>query len=117
MRRWIHVLHDHPEAPGRGTLRTGASSRAQRVLGKADEAEKPEWTRSSLAWRNALIAIDAHEAGLNYLETAAIIYGEQRATEAWQSPSRAMKDEMRRALARGRELRDGGYRDLLAAQT
>ncbi|MBM57679.1 DUF2285 domain-containing protein [Hyphomonas sp.] len=92
-------------------------SRAQRVLGKADEAEKPEWTRSSLAWRNALIAIDAHEAGLNYFETAAIIYGEQRATEAWQSPSRAMKDEMRRALARGRELRDGGYRDLLAAQT
>ncbi|WP_439620220.1 DNA -binding domain-containing protein [Hyphomonas sp.] len=92
-------------------------SRAQRVLGNEENPEEPEWTRSSLAWRNALIALDAHEAGLTYFETATIIYGSDRANEAWQSASRAMKDEMRRALARGRELRDGGYRDLLAAQT
>jgi hypothetical protein len=91
--------------------------RAQRILGKEDPNFSETWTRSSLAFRNALIALDAHEAGLTYFKTAAIIYGEERATEAWQSASRAMKDEMRRALARGRELRDGGYRDLLTAQT
>ena len=91
--------------------------RAQRILGTDDPSFSETWTRSSLAFRNALIALDAHEAGLTYFETAAIIYGEDRATEAWQSSSRAMKDEMRRALARGRELRDGGYRDLLTAQT
>jgi hypothetical protein len=91
--------------------------KAQRILGKDDPADGSDWTRTSLAWRNALIALDAHDAGLTYLETAAIIYGADRANEAWQSASRAMKDEMRRALARGRELRDGGYRDLLAAQT
>ena len=90
---------------------------AQRVLGKEEGADIADWTRTSLAWRNALIAMDTHEAGLTYFETAAIIYGEDRATEAWQSSSRAMKDEMRRALARGRELRDGGYSHLLTAQT
>ena len=91
--------------------------RAQRILGKEDSSFCDGWSRSSLAFRNALIALDAHEAGLTYFETAAIIYGEDRANEAWQSASRAMKDEMRRALARGRELRDGGYRDLLTSQT
>ena len=91
--------------------------KAQRILGKDDSSFNDTWTRSSLAFRNALIALDAYETGLTYFETAAIIYGEDRATEAWQSPSRAMKDEMRRALVRGRELRDGGYRDLLTAQT
>jgi len=98
-----------------GTLKV--IGRAQRILGKEDANLHEVWTRTSLAWRNALIALDAHEAGLTYCETAAIIYGAERATEAWQSSSRAMKDEMRRALTRGRELRNGGYRDLLAAQT
>ena len=67
--------------------------KAQRILGKDDPSFNDTWTRSSLAFRNALIALDAHETGLTYFETAAIIYGEDRATEAWQSPSRAMKDE------------------------
>ena len=89
--------------------------KAQRILGREEPKDGSGWTRTSLAWRNALIALDAHEAGLTYFETAAIIYSEERAAKAWQSASRAMKDEMRRALSRGRELRDGGYRDLLTA--
>jgi hypothetical protein len=97
------------------TLRVIA--KAQRILGKAEYDISPDWTRTSLAYRNALIALDAHEAGLTYFETACIIYGKDRVDEAWRSASRAMKDEMRRALSRGRELRDSGYRDLLTAQT
>ena len=77
----------------------------------------PEWTRTSLAFRNAIISLDAHAQRLSYLETASIIYGSKRASEAWSGPSRAMKDEMKRALARGRDLRDGGYRALLSPPT
>lgn len=71
------------------------------------------WTRTSLALRNALIAADCHEADLSIRETAAVIYGKQRADEAWAGPSRAMKDEIRRARAKGLGLVSGGYRDLL----
>ena len=87
--------------------------RAQRVYDPQADDDIPEWTRHSLALRNALIALDCHDDGLTYFQTAAFIYGEARAREAWDSPSRAMKDEMKRALARGRELRDGGYSTLL----
>lgn len=87
--------------------------RAQRVYDPQAEAEIPEWTRHSLALRNALVALDCHDAGKTYFETAAFIYGEARARAAWDSPSRAMKDEMKRALARAKELRDGGYASLL----
>lgn len=87
--------------------------RAQRVYDPQAEDEIPEWSRHSLALRNALVALDCHDAGKSYFDTATFIYGETRAREAWDSPSRAMKDEMKRALARGRELRDGGYASLL----
>jgi hypothetical protein len=73
----------------------------------------PVWSRNGLAWRNAVIALDANSAGLNYFETACVIYGEERASKAWAGDSRAMKDEMKRALQRGRDLRDGGYTQLL----
>ena len=76
-------------------------------------AQDPVWTRQSLAYRNALIALDAHKAGLSHFETAAVIYGRDRAKEAWDSQSDAMRGEVRRALKRGKGFRDGGYRDLL----
>ncbi len=87
--------------------------RAQRVYDPQSETEIPEWTRHSLSLRNALVALDCHDAGKSYFETASFIYGDVRAKDAWDSPSRAMKDEMKRALARGRELRDGAYSSLL----
>lgn len=87
--------------------------RAQRVYGPCDDLEAPHWTRHSLALRNALIAFDAHQAGYTYLDTARFIYGDERATNAWSGASRAMKDEMRRALIRGRDLISGGYLSLL----
>ncbi len=75
--------------------------------------DDPEWTRETTAFRNALIALDCHAAGLTHFDTACVIYGQQAAEEAWSDTGRAMKDEMKRALTRGRELRDGGYRQLL----
>lgn len=86
---------------------------AHRVLEQGGEPEAPAWNRASLVFRNALIAYDCHAAGLNLRDSAAVIYGKDRADEAWIGPSRSMKDEMRRARDRGIELVQGGYRDLL----
>lgn len=90
--------------------------RAQRVYGPCDDLEAPHWSRHSLALRNALIAYDCHQAGYSYLDTARFIYGEERATNAWSGASRAMKDEMKRALSKGRDLVGGGYKTLLTDQ-
>jgi type VI secretion system activator RovC-like protein/transcriptional regulator len=86
---------------------------AQRVYGPRPPAPPP-WTRTRLALRNALIAWDCQTAGLSLRATASFLYGEARAREAWASPSRAMKDEMRRARKRAQKLVHGGYRQLLA---
>lgn len=75
---------------------------------------EPIWSRKSLALRNAMIALDCREADLDIFETASVIYGERRARDAWDSPSDAMRQEIKRALKRGKCLSDGGYRNLLS---
>lgn len=86
---------------------------AKRLFGDDFQKNEVVWTKSSLVLRNALVALDCHEVGMSYLDTAIFIYGATRAKEAWDGPSRAMKDEIKRSLTRGRELRDGAYTTLL----
>lgn len=86
---------------------------AQCVYGTTRDESAP-WSRTSLALRNALVAHDCEIAGLSVRETADIIYGKARVDEAWAGPGRSMKDEIRRARTRGRDLVSGGYRTLLA---
>lgn len=62
--------------------------------------------------RNALIALDGKRAGASYREIASVAFGRARATAAWNSPSRAMKDHMIRAHDKGTHLAHGGYRRL-----
>ena len=89
-----------------------ALNRAQKVYGD-DDMSPPVWSRKGLGYRNALVALDAHDAGLTYRETATIFYGEKRISEEWGGPSSAMKSEMARLLAKGQRLRDGEYFSLL----
>ena len=86
---------------------------AHRIYGDGSAQEPVNWSRGALVLRNPLVAFDCHAAGLSLSDTAAMIYGKDRADEAWAGPSRSMKDEMRRARDRGIELVGGGYRDLL----
>ena len=86
---------------------------AHRIYGDSSVQEPVTWSRGALILRNALIAFDCHAAGLSLRDTAAVIYGKDRAEEAWAGPSRSMKDEMRRARDRGIELVESGYRELL----
>jgi len=103
----------------RGTANINARWRmlkqAQKVYERdTGDSKHTVWSRTSLAFRNALIAHDCETAGLSVRETAEIIYGKARVDDAWAGPGRSMKDEIRRARARGRDLVSGGYRTLLS---
>ena len=95
------------------------ASRQAQILAQAGhvfghgETGAPRLTQQALRLRNALIALDAHDAGLTYRDTALILYDHQRVAHAWQSGSTAMKSEMVRLLAKGQRLRAGGYFRLL----
>ncbi|WP_065383082.1 DNA -binding domain-containing protein [Hyphomonas sp. ND6WE1B] len=99
----------------RGTTNMSSRWQALKNAQCVYAVKKPApWSRTGLALRNALVAHDCRTAGLSVRETAAIIYGDARAGAAWAAPGQAMKDEIRRARARGNELVSGGYRTLLA---
>ena len=70
-------------------------------------------TAKRIGLRNALVALDGDMAGASHFEIAAVMFGTARANQAWKSGSRSMKELVRRARAKGRELRDGGYRELI----
>jgi hypothetical protein len=86
------------------------------LTGTSGEAatERP-WTTRWLALRDALIALDGARAGGTYRHIASVLVGEERAAADWRSNT-ALKDRVRRALARGQEMRDGGYRALLSGE-
>lgn len=89
---------------------------AQRLMA-GEEDPLPPFNTKSVDLRNALICLDAKEAGLSYWEMAEIIYGADHVKTLQDRGSRALKDAMRRSLQRGQELRDGGYESLLASRT
>lgn len=70
-------------------------------------------TRTRLLLRDALIALDGKCLGASYRDIAIVIYGPERVLAEWISTSRWMKDRVCRAYAKGKELRDGGYLELL----
>lgn len=63
--------------------------------------------------QHALIALDESLAGKSYRQIAITIFGEKRVAEEWQGPSLYLKDRTRRLVAKGTELMQGGYRELL----
>ena len=87
---------------------------AQRLMAGREEPV-PTFNSRSFELRNALICLDAKEAGLSYWEMAEIIHGSDHVKSLQERGSRALKDAMRRSLRRGRELRDGGFVELLAS--
>jgi hypothetical protein len=74
--------------------------------------QKPPFTTEERL-HHALIALDESLAGKSYRQIAITIFGEKRVAEEWYGPSQFLKDRIRRLVARGSELMNGGYRDLL----
>jgi hypothetical protein len=63
--------------------------------------------------RDALVALDGRHVGAGHRDTAEVICGIKRVREEWSGRGGWLKERMRRALAKGEELRDGGYRRYL----
>lgn len=93
--------------------RDGFATLSEILEHSIERSEDRQWTATSLALRDALIALDGHRVHATYRDIATVIFGAERTEEAWRSASTALKDRIRRALKRGLELVSGGYRDLL----
>lgn len=97
-----------------GRRRLGQQARALEQAARViDGVEAGPLQGQRVGLRNALVAVDAFDAGLTYRETAMILYDNRRVADAWRSGSTAMKSEMVRRLAMGQRLRAGGYFSLL----
>lgn len=101
------------------------TARRERTLWAADLAEMLDnaasshrgrgavVSRSTVVHMRALQALDAEAAGASERDLARLIFGAAETDATWNaSPTRA---KVRYLLRHGRALRDGGYRQLLAA--
>ncbi len=70
-------------------------------------------SRDRLLFRDAIVALDGRDAGASHRDTSEVILGIKRVREDWSARGGWLKERMRRALAKGEELRDGGYRSAL----
>ena len=77
---------------------------------------RPRWikrTRDQELIRDAFVALDGRSVGASHREVAEIIFGVKRVQHEWSGRGGWLKERMRRALDKGQELRDGGYRKLV----
>ena len=81
------------------------------LVTKAPRWVKPGSRRNLM--RDAFIAIEARSAGASHRDAAEAIFGIRRVREDWSGRGGALKERMRRALAKGQYLCDGGHRQLL----
>ncbi|WP_425374799.1 DUF2285 domain-containing protein [Mesorhizobium tamadayense] len=57
-----------------------------------------------------LQALDGSLAGASHQEIAIALFGRRRVEEGWSHPGNHIRDQVRRAIQRGRYLMGGGYR-------
>jgi hypothetical protein len=70
--------------------------------------------RLSTRFRNVLRILDGHLSGASNHEIAKVVLKDQYSDEKWDSPDYALRDRVRKALARGIFLMQQGYRKLLS---
>jgi hypothetical protein len=104
----VFELHDLADL----SAQTELLKRLQRFTDPEKAANKPPFS-SDERLHHALIALDESLAGKTYRQIAITIFGEKRVAEEWLGASQFLKDRTRRLVAKGTELMEGGYRDLL----
>jgi hypothetical protein len=82
-----------------------------RILAPAGRVRRiARWTPTTLKLRDALIALDGRAAGASHRDIAVVLHGNAYVAANWMA---GLKERVRRNLARGVALADGGYRALL----
>jgi hypothetical protein len=81
-----------------------------RILCARPQPAVCEWPAQARRWRDALIALDGRAAGAHYRDIAVVLHGTDYVAENWRL---GLRERVRRHLARGLLLSEGGYRDLL----
>jgi hypothetical protein len=100
-----------------GLDRVGRVSETLRILASfMDDRQtvEPDFGQTELQLHDYLVALDGHLEGRSYRDIAQVLYGPDRVAETWSEETRHLKDKARRAVGRGVELMNGGYRKLLA---
>jgi hypothetical protein len=69
--------------------------------------------RRAPRWITALRAFDANRAGANPREIAAALFGHDAVRQDWNGTSDYLRSRVRRAIAMGERLANGGYLRLL----
>ncbi len=95
--------------PQRLKSTTTALEGLRALLGDASPTAVPQ----ARQWRTYLIALDGASSGASYRDIALRLYGEPAVKRQWRDPSRRMKDTVRYAVRRGRNLMEGGYHQML----
>ncbi|MHB0671033.1 DNA -binding domain-containing protein [Roseomonas mucosa] len=104
-----------PAGPARRERAAWAADLADTLDGTTDapRGRGAAVTRSAIVHMRALQALDAEGAGASERDLARLIFGSAEADATWNaSPTRA---KVRYLVRHGRAMRDGGYRQLLAA--
>jgi len=91
------------------SLKRLADLAKHRMLRKSLYEEAPRGARL----RRALQALDGWLAGAAQREIAAAVFGSHRVERDWTDPRDHLRDQVRRAIHRGRALMTGGYLQLL----
>lgn len=91
-------------------LRLARSLLDPNLHAKSSPKSPAPWCRKL---REALLALDAYQAGASQREIAAILFGRKTADQAWRKGDLSLKQRVHRAVAKGRALSDGGYLALL----
>jgi hypothetical protein len=106
----VFELHDLTDL----AAQTELLKRLQRFTEPARKAPQKSPFASDERLHHALIALDGSLNGQTYRQIAISIFGEQKVAEEWLGASQYLKDRTRRLVAKGTELMNGGYRDLLS---
>lgn len=80
---------------------------------QAPSTSPEAWPAERLELRDSLIALDGKSAGATHREIATVILGSARVDAEWPDLEAPMRYKIKRDLARGRRLMNGGYRNLL----
>ncbi|MDE2464322.1 MAG: DUF2285 domain-containing protein [Alphaproteobacteria bacterium] len=116
LRRPVHVFPQPLSTSLRGAPLQAWSAFLE--LERCASLRPHHFLRSQPATRlyQVLTALDGWRAGMAHRQIAIALFGAARVAREWRDPHECLRDSVRRAIARGRQLSEAGYLRILGAQ-